>query len=389
MCPQEHQPGAHLPHTWQHQPLQTTAGIGSLAEEVDAGRSQYSPTHSSEGEVHVTTVTPVHILNHHPALFMGFSRHQDPAPKEEDSIPTPTSPLGGRSPAHLLPQRDTPTFYDITSTTAATPPIITTETPNPELLASVVPEGVASNSSGRSSDALPPMLGSSPSAPAHTAHTGEQPAGPEAIAMGTSLASSFRTSAREAGVATRQRMGVEWNTGPTNEVTAMTLSSSGDIDEKTTTTTTTIISTTIITTIQSPVPCSTNLTAPEGYMEVPPAPAAWSHPSLDCTFTVTVYMGYGVEIQVLNVSLSEGETVRLEDLGGQEPAVVANESILMKGLVVRSRSNQIAVRFQSERSLPGSFLLRYQVHCLPCPLSQSRLSPADTKLPGVFTVVCV
>ncbi|KAJ8256968.1 hypothetical protein COCON_G00191200 [Conger conger] len=69
---------------------------------------------------------------------------------------------------------------------------------------------------------------------------------------------------------------------------------------------------------------------------------------------------------VLNVSLLEGEAVTLEDVGGRVPTVVANESILVKGLVVRSRSNQIAVRFLSEQSPPGSFLLRYQAFVLSC-----------------------
>ncbi|KAJ8403915.1 hypothetical protein AAFF_G00347830 [Aldrovandia affinis] len=77
-----------------------------------------------------------------------------------------------------------------------------------------------------------------------------------------------------------------------------------------------------------------------------------------------------IRLQVLNVSLVEGETVTLEDLGGREPSVVANESILMKGLVVRSRSNQIAIRFQSERPRPGSFLLRYQAFVLSCVFPQ-------------------
>uniref|UniRef100_A0A3B3R744 Seizure related 6 homolog n=1 Tax=Paramormyrops kingsleyae TaxID=1676925 RepID=A0A3B3R744_9TELE len=123
--------------------------------------------------------------------------------------------------------------------------------------------------------------------------------------------------------------------------------------------------------LTTPVPpCSTNFTAPEGHIEVPAQPEAWSYPGLDCTCTISVYMGYGVEIQVLNVSLLEGEMVTLEDLGCREPLVLANESILMKGLVVRSQSNHIAVRFRSEqRPQPGSFLLRYQF-VLSCPFPQ-------------------
>ncbi|MGH0173996.1 UNVERIFIED_CONTAM: hypothetical protein FKN15_066642 [Acipenser sinensis] len=112
------------------------------------------------------------------------------------------------------------------------------------------------------------------------------------------------------------------------------------------------------------IPCSSNFTGPEGYIESPRYSSLLYYTNLDCSYAVTVFMGYGVEIQVLNVSLLEGETVTLEDLGGQEPAVLANESILMKGLVVRSWSNQVAVRFQSFQ-LPqaGSFHFQYQAAC--------------------------
>ncbi|XP_035239742.1 seizure protein 6-like [Anguilla anguilla] len=42
----------------------------------------------------------------------------------------------------------------------------------------------------------------------------------------------------------------------------------------------------------------------------------------------------------------------------------------MRGLVVRSRSNRIAVRFRSEKLPPGSFLLRYQAFVLSCVFPQ-------------------
>lgn len=46
------------------------------------------------------------------------------------------------------------------------------------------------------------------------------------------------------------------------------------------------------------VPCIFNLTAPEGYIETPQPSSSHYYSSVDCTYTVTVYMGYGVEIQV-------------------------------------------------------------------------------------------
>ncbi|XP_027003611.1 seizure protein 6 homolog isoform X1 [Tachysurus fulvidraco] len=149
--------------------------------------------------------------------------------------------------------------------------------------------------------------------------------------------------------------------GPNIEASAVTVS--GDQDDETTTTT--IFTTTIITTIQTPAPCSINFTAPGGYIETPPQ-GSCDYSTFDCTYTVSVYMGYGVEIQVINVSLAEGDSVRFEDLGGHEPSVLANESILMKGLVVRSYSNQISVHFHSRRPCHGSFLLLYQAFVLSC-----------------------
>lgn len=74
-------------------------------------------------------------------------------------------------------------------------------------------------------------------------------------------------------------------------------------------------------------------------------------------------------LQVMNVDLLDGDKVTFEDSGGGDHGrhgyhgdrgVLANESVLMRGLVVRSRSNQIRLRLRSRRPQPGSMLLRYQ-----------------------------
>lgn len=64
--------------------------------------------------------------------------------------------------------------------------------------------------------------------------------------------------------------------------------------------------------------------------------------------------------QVMNVNLLEGDKVTFEDVGHHENAMLANESILMRGLVVRSHSNQISVHLHSQRPRMGSVLLHYQ-----------------------------
>ena len=67
-------------------------------------------------------------------------------------------------------------------------------------------------------------------------------------------------------------------------------------------------------------------------------------------------------VQVLNASLLEGEVLSLEDTGGPGPSLLANESVLMRGLVVRSHSNQISISFRSDRGQgrSGFVILRYQ-----------------------------
>ncbi len=51
-------------------------------------------------------------------------------------------------------------------------------------------------------------------------------------------------------------------------------------------------------TFSNAAPCSTNFTSPGGYIETPQQARSWYNTDVDCTYTVTVYMGYGVEIQV-------------------------------------------------------------------------------------------
>lgn len=70
--------------------------------------------------------------------------------------------------------------------------------------------------------------------------------------------------------------------------------------------------------------------------------------------------------QVLNVSVLEGEQVTVEDTGGREPFILANESVLMRGLVLRSWSNQISIRFRGDQQRNSMLLLlHYQGESVP------------------------
>uniref|UniRef100_A0A8C9SZB9 Seizure related 6 homolog like n=1 Tax=Scleropages formosus TaxID=113540 RepID=A0A8C9SZB9_SCLFO len=116
--------------------------------------------------------------------------------------------------------------------------------------------------------------------------------------------------------------------------------------------------------------CTVNFTDPEGYIDSSDDPPLPNGAFLQCTYTVTVYRGYGVELQVKNVNLSEGEqlSIRGVDEGGA-PLVLANETLLVEGQVIRSPTNTISVFF---RSFPeggsGNFQLHYQIFRLSCSL---------------------
>lgn len=65
--------------------------------------------------------------------------------------------------------------------------------------------------------------------------------------------------------------------------------------------------------------------------------------------------------KVHNISLAEGETLTVESAAGLEPAVLANESFLLRGQVIRSPANLLTLRFQSPQpASPGSYRFHYQ-----------------------------
>ncbi|KAJ8275911.1 hypothetical protein COCON_G00076630 [Conger conger] len=374
-------------------PEQKNVGKEEFALGSEGGHSPYVPTHDTEREVHlVTTASPPNFPHHRP-LFEGFLLHETLLTKDfrgdqrffaEDgavagypTTPAPASHFPGDASTRVVPHEDAPAYSDVATTSAtvaATLPMTTLAAVTVEPPVSMA-HAAGAEDRGRASEmevvvttdslTTPVMPTSDP--PPHrdgsalTTPVRDGAPVQDTVTMATSLAPQALTTSMGQDKEEVRTSDAAHNPGHASEVTttASSTSSSGDVDEETTTTT--IITTTIITTMQMPVPCNMNYTSPNGYIET-----AWYDTSVDCTFTVTVYLGYGVEVQVLNVSLSEGETVTLEDLGGREHSVLANESILMKGLVVRSSSNQISVRFQSDHPQPGSFLLRYQAFVLSC-----------------------
>lgn len=133
------------------------------------------------------------------------------------------------------------------------------------------------------------------------------------------------------------------------------------------TTTSTIITTTVITTDQTPVLCSVIFYDPEGYIDSTDYPPLPLHSYLECTYNVTVYTGYGVELQVKSVNLSEGEQLAIRGVGEDGLVVLANETLLVEGQVIRSPTNTISVYFRTFQDEGiGTFQLHYQIFMLSC-----------------------
>ncbi|XP_072456201.1 seizure 6-like protein [Notamacropus eugenii] len=138
-------------------------------------------------------------------------------------------------------------------------------------------------------------------------------------------------------------------------------------EESQETTTSTIITTTVITTEQAPALCSITFSDPEGYIDSNDYIPLPLHSFLECTYNVTVYTGYGVELQVKSVNLSEGELLSIRGVDGPNLMVLANQTLLVEGQVIRSPTNTISVYFRTfQDDGIGTFQLHYQAFMLSC-----------------------
>ncbi|XP_058473535.1 seizure 6-like protein isoform X2 [Solea solea] len=116
--------------------------------------------------------------------------------------------------------------------------------------------------------------------------------------------------------------------------------------------------------------CMVNFSDPEGYIDSLDDPPLPDGSVLHCTYTVTVYNGYGVELQVKSVNLSEGEQLSIRGLDERGSLLVlANHTLLVEGQVIRSPTNTLSVYYCSapEGSM-GFFQLHYQIFRLSCSL---------------------
>uniref|UniRef100_A0A665VU38 Seizure related 6 homolog (mouse)-like n=1 Tax=Echeneis naucrates TaxID=173247 RepID=A0A665VU38_ECHNA len=116
--------------------------------------------------------------------------------------------------------------------------------------------------------------------------------------------------------------------------------------------------------------CMLNFSGPEGYIDSSNEPPLPDGAFLHCTYTVTVYTGYGVELQVKSVNLTDSEQLSIRGVDERGSLLVlANQTLLVEGQVIRSPTNTLSVYYRStpEGSM-GVFQLHYQTFRLSCPL---------------------
>uniref|UniRef100_A0A3B4AXV4 Uncharacterized protein n=1 Tax=Periophthalmus magnuspinnatus TaxID=409849 RepID=A0A3B4AXV4_9GOBI len=123
--------------------------------------------------------------------------------------------------------------------------------------------------------------------------------------------------------------------------------------------------------LSSAVPsCMVSLTSPEGYIDSSDDPPLPDGSFLHCTYIITVYTGYGVELQVKSVNLSDSEQLSIR--GADETGallVLANHTLLVEGQVIRSPTNTMSVYYRSgPEGTFGTFQLHYQIFRLSCSL---------------------
>ncbi|XP_043996602.1 seizure protein 6 homolog isoform X1 [Gambusia affinis] len=350
--------------------------INSISKKaLDGDRNLFThlPTQDRESEVHsVTTVSPMNMPNHRPMLkglllnehllTRDFQGDQHFFKKDGSVAGDPTmpgfvsAPNAGDTVTQIVAHKDAPAFSDIatTATEPATSPLTTFSptTPGPPVS---LPLKKSPKEKMKDSGDLEPTTDSL------TTQVTPYSRGPGTpVAMLSSKERQFPIDATNGPFSTIMKKDqAREKLNPDHLISKLPLS----FQEQDPSSASTTVITTIITTMQTSEPCSMNFTESEGNIEI----QQHVDPGVECTYLITVYLGYGIEVQVLNVSVMEGEQITVEDTGGQEPFILANESVLMRGLVLRSWSNQISIRFRGNQQLNSGFLLlHYQAFVLSC-----------------------
>ncbi|XP_017268131.1 seizure protein 6 homolog isoform X2 [Kryptolebias marmoratus] len=350
--------------------------ISRKALDQDRDLFTHVPTQDLESEAHsITTVSPMNMPNHQP-IFKGLLLHEhlltrdfqgdqhffwkDGSVAAHPTMPGSVSaPNAGDAVTQIVPHEDAPAFSDIatTATAAATSPLTTFSptTPAPPIS---LPQKKSAKEKTKGSDRVEPTTDFLTTQV--TPHSRSNPVASSSQGRGLSSGATFAPISAMMEKGQAREMAVK-NKSSSDHLLSKFPSSS---QEEATSTGSAVITATTITTMQTSEPCGMNFTESEGNVEI----LQPLESGVECSYLITVYLGYGIEVQVLNVSVMEGEQVTVEDTGGQEPLILANESVLMRGLVLRSWSNQISIRFRSNQRLNTGFLLllHYQAFVLSC-----------------------
>ncbi|XP_024921599.1 seizure protein 6 homolog [Cynoglossus semilaevis] len=337
-------------HVEQSRTLLTVFVVAAVVARIqgqDGSLFKRSPTQDTESESHqVTLASPVNTPNHQPASKAhGPQEHQlakDFQSDQQFSAPNLIKALDAGDPAtELVPHEDAPAFSEIVSsaTVAATSPLnilltATSRSPQMKVFKMSREKDMTKSSTDLGGDQIP--VTSPPSQNSWSLGY-----------LSESVNKEHDEEPRLSPMTTSDYLLHKPTTKSQVESTAKV-----DRVNYTTTTSTTTLG-----------PCGVNFTEPEGDIEITQQP----NTEAECFYLVTVYLGYGIEVQVLNVSVLEEEEVTVEDTGGSEPFILAKDSALKSGLVLRSQSNQITVRFTSGRQQKSGFLLlHYQASMLSC-----------------------
>ncbi|XP_074528792.1 seizure protein 6 homolog isoform X2 [Halichoeres trimaculatus] len=340
-----------------------------------------APTIDTESEIQVvTTASPMNVPNHQPVL-KGLLLHEHLLTRDfqgdqhffrRDGSVAAYSTMPGSAPAgvtQLVPHEEAPAFSDVasTATAAATSPLTTFSPTTPRPMSLPYKKSSVEKSSGEAK-VVPTTDSLTTQVTLHSRGSGNDNNQAASLLSQRGRSESLSAIPVEPTLAPSSvsMEKVEYRETALKDKTSadhlLSHKMPGSKEELTTRTSTTIITTTTITTIQTE-PCSLNFTDPEGNIEI----QQQLDSGVECNYLVTVYLGYGIEVQVLNVSVMEGEQVTVEDTGGREPFILANESFLLRGLILRSRSNQISIQFRSEQQQNSGFLhLHYQAFVLSC-----------------------
>jgi len=100
--------------------------------------------------------------------------------------------------------------------------------------------------------------------------------------------------------------------------------------------------------------------------------------------------------QVKSVNLSDGEVLSIRGVDGDALVVLANQTLLVEGQVIRSPTNTISVYFRTfQDEVVGTFQLHYQGRCLPATGEPGELgrgvSPTGLRggrVPGCRSAAC-